>query len=184
MKACPACGTEKAEDEFYPRYAKCKSCILARQRERYRQDTRVREAKKSAAKAWAAVNPDRADKKVKDWCRENPEARRTHKANWRRAHKDQVNAATRRRRARKKGVESDMTAQKWLGIKARYGNRCLDCGKPEPLVKLEADHILPLALGGTDTEDNIQPLCRTCNARKSRTHKDFRPKATEVEHAR
>ena len=182
MKYCSSCGLEKANDGFYPRYAKCKACILDQQRSRYQKDAEFREAKKTAAKAWLAMNPEKADKRVRDWCHDNPEARREHTANWRRTHKEQVNAATRRRRALRSGVKSDMTAQKWLGIKARYGNRCLDCGKPESLVKLEADHVLPLVLGGTDTEDNIQPLCRTCNAKKSGTHKDFRPKATEVEH--
>jgi 5-methylcytosine-specific restriction protein A len=31
----------------------------------------------------------------------------------------------------------------------------------------ELDHIIPLFMGGTDTEDNLQPLCTDCHARKT-----------------
>jgi 5-methylcytosine-specific restriction endonuclease McrA len=32
------------------------------------------------------------------------------------------------------------------------------------------DHIVPLAKGGSDTLDNLQPCCRACNRAKSDTH--------------
>lgn len=34
------------------------------------------------------------------------------------------------------------------------------------LVKFHVDHIVPLAKGGTNTDDNIQLLCPTCNRKK------------------
>ena len=42
----------------------------------------------------------------------------------------------------------------------RDGGRCADCGSKE---KLEYDHIIPLAKGGSNTERNIQLLCERCN---------------------
>lgn len=45
----------------------------------------------------------------------------------------------------------------------RDGYRCVQCGATE---RLEADHITPLALGGTNDMDNLQTLCRPCNASK------------------
>ena len=45
----------------------------------------------------------------------------------------------------------------------RDGGRCVKCGRTKPL---EFDHIIPLALGGASTVDNIQVLCTDCNREK------------------
>jgi uncharacterized protein YdaU (DUF1376 family) len=49
--------------------------------------------------------------------------------------------------------------------------QCVRCGDDGQLVK---DHIIPIYQGGSDGIDNIQPLCRTCNASKGPEDKDFR----------
>jgi uncharacterized membrane protein YebE (DUF533 family) len=46
----------------------------------------------------------------------------------------------------------------------RYGGRCVDCGATD---YLEFDHIIPVAKGGSNSEKNIQLLCRRCNWQKS-----------------
>jgi len=48
------------------------------------------------------------------------------------------------------------------------GNRCGYCLSPQELVLgvLEIDHILPVAEGGTDDEDNLWLACRSCNMAK------------------
>jgi len=48
----------------------------------------------------------------------------------------------------------------------RDGGRCVRCGARE---KLEFDHIIPLADGGSSTERNIQLLCEPCNRSKGRS---------------
>jgi len=35
----------------------------------------------------------------------------------------------------------------------------------------EVDHIVPLSLGGLDTESNFQPLCKSCHS--SKTSREF-----------
>jgi 5-methylcytosine-specific restriction endonuclease McrA len=46
------------------------------------------------------------------------------------------------------------------------GGRCVTCGCQE---RLEYDHIIPLAAGGSNTERNIQLLCEPCNRKKGAT---------------
>lgn len=42
--------------------------------------------------------------------------------------------------------------------------RCLELGRVT--IATVRDHVLALALGGADTEDNVQPLCGGCNEEK------------------
>lgn len=48
-------------------------------------------------------------------------------------------------------------------IYERDGHKCVFCGSPDDLT---LDHIHPKSLGGADTEDNLQTLCRSCNSSK------------------
>lgn len=46
----------------------------------------------------------------------------------------------------------------------RYGGRCAECSAEE---YLEFDHVIPVARGGGNFDNNIQLLCRKCNLKKS-----------------
>lgn len=48
-------------------------------------------------------------------------------------------------------------------VYARDGHACKICGATD---LLSLDHIHPWSLGGADTVDNLQTLCRSCNSRK------------------
>lgn len=69
---------------------------------------------------------------------------------------------------------------------AKAGARCAECGEPidysQPSrvngrvnpAALEADHVQPLARGGTDTLDNLRPLHAACNrAKGDRLHSNI-----------
>ena len=43
----------------------------------------------------------------------------------------------------------------------------------------EVDHIIELAAGGTNTIDNVQPLCRDCHKAKTSRFNSTRQRATE-----
>ena len=57
-------------------------------------------------------------------------------------------------------------------ILRRDNNTCRYCGGVAPDVKLTLDHVLPVALGGTDEADNLVAACQDCNAGKSSSHPD------------
>ena len=80
---------------------------------------------------------------------------------------------TSHKRAIKCKAPGTFTADEWLALCAKYG-RCLKCGST--MRRLTIDHIIPLkAPGATHDLSGIQPLCRNCNASKSRRIIDYRP---------
>jgi 5-methylcytosine-specific restriction endonuclease McrA len=50
-----------------------------------------------------------------------------------------------------------------LTVWERDGGRCVEC---ESDFELQFDHVIPVALGGATTENNLQLLCATCNRAK------------------
>ncbi len=50
-----------------------------------------------------------------------------------------------------------------LAVWERDGGRCVECGDG---FELQYDHVIPFALGGGATPENLQLLCADCNRRK------------------
>ena len=71
------------------------------------------------------------------------------------------------------------TPADWQTLKETFGFRCLMCGRNSPEVELVRDHIIPVYQGGSDGIDNIQPLCRSCNASKGPESTDLRKQQPE-----
>lgn len=102
------------------------------------------------------------------------EERRKYSIEYFKEHPEKSIAATNRRRALKLAAEGSHTEEEWQELKAFYDYKCLCCGKREPEIKLTRDHVVPLTQGGSDSIDNIQPLCARCNSSKTNKHIDYR----------
>ncbi len=112
--------------------------------------------------------------KVLEWQRKNKTHLREYFKTYYRLNPEKRLQHVYRRRAARLGNGGSHTFAQWNYIKEINGNRCLMCGLADPNVKLTKDHIVPISKGGSDDIGNIQPLCLSCNARKSTKIVDFR----------
>jgi 5-methylcytosine-specific restriction endonuclease McrA len=103
------------------------------------------------------------------------EERTAYARKYNRENREKVTLIMNRRRARKHLAAGSHTAQEWAALKASYCFTCLCCGRREPEIELTRDHVVPLKQGGSDSIDNIQPLCARCNSKKSTKTIDYRP---------
>jgi 5-methylcytosine-specific restriction endonuclease McrA len=89
--------------------------------------------------------------------------------------KKQNEMAVRRRQNEKDSrLKGRHTNEEWETLKGHFNYRCLSCGYYEPEIRLTKDHVLPISQGGSDSIDNIQPLCLGCNCMKMSIGIDFR----------
>jgi 5-methylcytosine-specific restriction endonuclease McrA len=186
-KRCPACNEIKPIDEFYkdparkdghhPTYKKCHARAVKKWQmkntEKFKEMNKNwkkahKKQRAEQSKKWAKAHPEYRQEAGKAWRASHP----NYGEIWRKKHRDKMNIYARLRRGRLASVRSELTKDEWEAVLEFYGHKCLCCRSTN--VKLTIDHVLPISLGGTDTVDNIQPLCGPCNSRKKAKHIDYR----------
>lgn len=181
-KTCFVCGLTKDIAEFYKNphikdghEGRCKECRKAYQVQ-YRLDN-LQENRRRAHEYYAS-HKEQTSQRYKIWRKENLEHKTAYDIEYKHNHPEQMIARRKvenaRRRARLINAGGSFTPREWLQLKEKYGNKCLKCGKTESEVKITPDHVVPLALGGSNTIGNIQPLCWGCNAAKQARIADYR----------
>ena len=178
--------------------SQCKPCLAAAKRAQYAADP---EKHKARHREWAQANADHLREYKREYEQKNAdrrlayfaayraanmEAMRERNRRWREANReylrakgrayakanaDRYRAAWHRRRARIRSIGGGYTTAEWEALCAKYGHRCLRCGKSR---RLTVDHVLPLSKGGGNVIGNLQPLCRSCNCSKGTRHIDYR----------
>lgn len=98
-------------------------------------------------------------------------ARRIKRRLWQQQNKARVKAIQHRRRALVARTGGSFSAHEWDALCMTYGNVCLCCREQKPL---HADHVIPVSRGGSSDISNIQPLCKSCNSKKSTRTIDYR----------
>ena len=147
-------------------YSSCKNCNHKDWEDNY---PKIAEKHREKSKRYAENNIDKVRayrkrhyqenaierrQKTREWCKSNPEQTKLNKK-----------AYKQRRRAILAQVENTLTRD---DIKRQYDNqngRCYYCKKKVGL-NYHVDHVLPLALGGDNTSENIVIACPFCNVSK------------------
>jgi 5-methylcytosine-specific restriction endonuclease McrA len=127
------------------------------------------------------ANKQRLDSYRAGWAKENAGKQASYVQKCRDAKPEMYRAMRRSaqsiRESRIAQSEDHFTEEQWQKLLQSTGNKCLCCGKSGTEVALGPDHILPVALGGSDGINNIQPLCWPCNAAKHTRYIDYREAA-------
>lgn len=179
-KQCTKCGEWKTLDQFHRekrskdgRYWQCISCRQIKQRSWFENN---KEKMRQYVREWRARNIEASREsdrlRHKERYAKDPEKYKAINQKWVDSHLEKKIAINNNRRAREKGSVGKVTDKEWLALLDKYGHRCLCCGNKD--VKLTRDHVVPLDMGGTNTIDNIQPLCQSCNSKKGVSVKDYR----------
>ena len=165
MKKCTKCMEWKDVHEFFSDSSKkdglCPSCASC-YRSYYEsvRDRRLKQKKAYREKNSSAISAYR----VKHYA-ENKDRYLSYAIEYARDNQDRRRATESCRRARKNGSVGSFTADDLARIVESQKWRCACCHKS---IKggYHADHIQPLALGGSSDRFNIQALCPACNMSK------------------
>ena len=68
-----------------------------------------------------------------------------------------------------------LTEEERIKLYTMFDGHCAYCGVRIKFIEMQADHKVPISIGGSDTIDNMYPACRSCNHYKhSLTIEKFR----------
>lgn len=143
------------------------------------------EKKRASSNKWRIANPEKVKTAYVKWVSENHEKKRETLQKWREENKARIAEWTKKwalnNQDKRRINEHNRRAKKCVnGSKLSQGladrlyklqrGKCA-CGCKQMLSEnYHLDHIMPLALGGTNTDSNIQLLCQICNQQKHAKH--------------
>lgn len=124
---------------------------------------------KASVAVWAATNPEKVKEYKAKWADSNKEKIRANTVAWRSENPEKSRVQVQNRRALKRangGTLSKNIASKLFRLQRGLCPCCM-----QPLGDdYHIDHILPIALGGPNTDDNVQLLRQRCNNQKHAKH--------------
>lgn len=159
---------------------KCSECNKSVCRAAYANN---KEKYLAANKEWAKRNPEKIKEHRKMSIEKNPTGQAAASKRWRENNKDKFLAARKRWREenkellrifcinRRRRIESAGKLSKNVAkIKFALQQGKCPCCTESIKNRYHIDHIIPIFLGGSNTDDNVQLLCPQCNLKKNAKH--------------
>lgn len=191
VRPCIKCGATDRN-----KMGGCKVCARASSSAWYAANPDKQKARSAAWKAanadkvkankaaWAEANPDKVkasdaayrannQKKVKEsaaaWRAANPDMKKACEAAWKAANPEIIKIHRQNRRARKKKADGKLSSNLAPKLFKLQKGKCPCCAQPLG-EDFHLDHKMPLFLGGSNTDDNMQLLRKHCNLQKNSKH--------------
>lgn len=127
------------------------------------------DALRQAAKERYQANPQRARELKAQQRAANPGAQIAAYARYRVKHADALRVRYHEKRARRRSAPGSISKDLAKRLFTLQKGKCPCCKQPLG-ERYHMDHIIPLAAGGTNTDDNIQLMRSRCNQQKSAKH--------------
>lgn len=124
---------------------------------------------KARSAAWYLANAEKTKARSSAWYLENMERAKANAAAYLAKKPEVFKTASQNRRARKVKAGGRLSKDLPSRLFILQRGKCSCCGLPLG-DKYHMDHIVPLMLGGSNTDDNIQLLRARCNLQKSTKH--------------
>ena len=174
MKTCTKCGETKSLSEFGKNAggrdglrSKCKACCNIVSAAWFAKN---RDQRNATSAKWQAANQERKKASNAKWRESNIEKMRAYEAKWRAENPESIRIKNNNRRALKRKNGGKLSSGLSAKLFDLQRGMCA-CGCKQPLGdRYHLDHIMPLALGGSNTDDNMQLLRSTCNQQKHAKH--------------
>jgi 5-methylcytosine-specific restriction endonuclease McrA len=119
-------------------------------------------------KAWQEANPEAYKAAIIAWHKAHPDRLKAIHRKWEVNNPEQLAANAREVRAKRRNVEGKHTVDEIKALLEKQRGKCAYC-HVSIRSGYHADHIVPLAKGGSNWISNIQLTCPPCNFRKNRT---------------
>ena len=134
----------------------CPKCQIETERN---ADGRCKPCNNIRLKAWRAANQDRAKAYNAAWIAANPERYKARTVAWRKANLETRRVICQNYRARKRTNGGALSKDLAIKLLKLQKGKCPCCQQP-----------LGIALGGSNTDENIQLLRNFCNKQKHAKH--------------
>lgn len=162
-------GKECKNGHISYRYASNRICITCHKKYRRKKYLKNKKRETAQAIAWAKKNRKHVNELANINRKKNIKSSSAAQKKWRMKNKDKVRSYMAKKRAKRAQAVGKFTSadiKKLIKKQKAKCNGCRCCIKK----KYDIDHIMPLALGGTNWPNNIQLLCSPCNSFKRAKH--------------